>query len=186
MREKIKSLFMTLHSWQIVLLSMIGAVLITDLITALISLWVWHEIQPGLIILGTINASLVPLIILPFILGSLRKIVKLEEQNQINKKTISQLEEQRRIEESAQQRASEMSLLYQLGILMASGKDLPETLLTIYTEILKLIQADILFIAIYDENTDTINYPIFFEGGKLEIQGRVAEFFLRILDGELS
>ena len=129
MKEKIKSIFMTLHPWQIVLLSMVGAVFITNLITALISLWLWHEIQPTLMVLGTINASLVPLIIMPIILRILRKMVKLEEQDQINKKTILQLEEQSQIEESMQRHAGEISLLYQLGILLASGKNLHETLL---------------------------------------------------------
>jgi PAS domain S-box-containing protein len=168
MKEKIKSLFIELHPWQIVLFSMMGAVIVTNLITTLISLWFWHEIQLSLIVLGTINALFVPLIILPIILRMLRKTIKLEEQNQTNKKTISQLEEQRRIEESAQQRASEISLLYQLGILLASGKDLHETLLTLQREILKLIQADLFFVAIYDENTDIAHYPIFFESGKPE------------------
>ncbi len=166
MKEKIKSLSMSLHPWQIVLLSMIGAVLITNLITALISLWVWHEIQPTLMLLGTINAFFVPLIILPVVLRSVRKIVKLEEQNQINHVKISQLEEQRHIGASIQRQADEMSLLYQLGISLASGKDLYETLLTLQREIFKLIQADVLFVAIYDENTDVVTYPIFFEEGK--------------------
>jgi PAS domain S-box-containing protein len=170
MKEKIKSFFLALHSWQIMLFSIIGAILITNLITACISLWVWHEIQLNLIVLGTINAFFVPLIILPFILGPLRKIAKLEEQRQIDGEIISQLEEQRQIEESAQRRADEMSLLYQVGILLASGKDLQETLLTLQREILKLIQADVLFIAIYDGNTDVIDYPIFFVGGKPENQ----------------
>ena len=168
MKNKIESFFMTLHSWQIILFSIIGAVLITNLTTALISLWVWHEIQLNLIVLGTINAILVPLIILPFILGSLRRMVKLREQSQNDRKIISQLEQQVQIEETEKPNAAEMSLLYQLGILMASGKDLHETLLTLQREIVKLIQADALFIAIYDENTDVIDYPISFEGGKLE------------------
>lgn len=168
MKEKIKSFFSELHLWQIMLFSIIGAVLITNFITALISLWVWHEIQLNLIVLGTINAFFVPLIILPFVFGSLRKIVKLEEQSRIDQETISQFEKKGRIEESEQRKAGEMSLLYQLGILMASGKDLQETLLTLQQEIFKLIQADALFIAIYNEDTDVIDYPIFFEDGKLK------------------
>jgi PAS domain S-box-containing protein len=111
MKEKIKSLFMSLHSWQIVLLSIIGAVLITNLITALISLWVWHEIQLGLIVLGTINAFLVPLIILPIILKGLRKIVKLEEQRQIDKARLldefqEELGERKRVEAGLRKRES--------------------------------------------------------------------------------
>lgn len=65
-----------------------------------------------------------------------------------------------------QKRADEISLLYQLGISLASGKDLFTTLFTLQNEILKLIQADSLFVAIYNEVTDVVDYPIFFEAGR--------------------
>lgn len=61
--------------------------------------------------------------------------------------------------------ANEMALLYQLGIALASGKDLYTTLLTLYTESLKLIQVDSLYVAIYDETRDIVGFPIFFELG---------------------
>ena len=57
-------------------------------------------------------------------------------------------------------RDKELELLYQLGITLASGKDLFTTLLALQTEILKLIEADALFVAIYDEDTDIVQYPI--------------------------
>lgn len=60
----------------------------------------------------------------------------------------------------------ELAFLYQLGIELASGKDLFTTLHTLQTEILKLIQADAMFVAIYDEATDMIEYPIFFDLGE--------------------
>lgn len=66
--------------------------------------------------------------------------------------------------------ANEMALLYQLGIALASGKDLFTTLHTLQTEILKLIQADAMFVAIYNETTDIVEYPIFFDLGEPERQ----------------
>ena len=63
-------------------------------------------------------------------------------------------------------RLEELTLLYQLSILLASGKNLYETLLTLQNEIVKLIQMDTMFVAIYDENTDLIDYPIFFRRGQ--------------------
>ena len=77
MKAKIKSLFISLHPWQITLFSVIGAVLITDTITAFVSLWVWGTIQLNLILLGTINAALVPLTLLPSIIRNLRRVVML-------------------------------------------------------------------------------------------------------------
>src|SRR4026208_2145831 len=60
----------------------------------------------------------------------------------------------------------ELALLYQLGLALASGKDLFTTLVTLQTEILKLIRVEAMFIAIYHEETDMIEYPIYFEVGK--------------------
>ncbi|HET9908278.1 MAG TPA: GAF domain-containing protein, partial [Anaerolineales bacterium] len=60
----------------------------------------------------------------------------------------------------------ELTLLYQLGILFASGKNLYETLLTLQNEIVKLVQVDTMFVATYSENTDLVDYPIFFRRGE--------------------
>ena len=60
----------------------------------------------------------------------------------------------------------ELALLYQLGILLAAGRTLFDTLLTLQNEIIKLVQADTMFVAIYNESTDIIDYPIFFRRGK--------------------
>lgn len=64
----------------------------------------------------------------------------------------------------------EMALLYQLGIALASGRDLFTTLHTLQTEILNFIRADGMFVAIYNETTDMIEYPIFFDLGEPERQ----------------
>jgi PAS domain S-box-containing protein len=66
----------------------------------------------------------------------------------------------------SESRVEELALLYQLGIALASGRDLFTTLLTLQNEILKFIQVDSLFVAIYNEHTGTMDYPIFFEGGE--------------------
>src|SRR5215510_10268518 len=165
MNKKIKSLFVSFHTWQIVLFSIIGAILITNLVTALVSLWTWGEIRPGLMMLGTINAVLVPLIILPMVVRTLRRSLHLEEQNRVHVETISRLKTHSQMEAATQRRADEMSLLYQLGILFASGKNLYDTLLILQTEIVKLVQVDTLFVAIYNEETDTVDFPIFFRKG---------------------
>lgn len=78
-----------------------------------------------------------------------------------------EIRERSRIESDLQRRADEMSLLYQIGISLTSGKDLRSTLLALQSEIERLIEADAFYIAFYDEATDVISYPIFFERGEL-------------------
>jgi len=165
MKKQIASMFISLHTWQIMLFSIIGAVLITDGVTALISLWVWREIQTNLIVLGTINAVLVPLIILPVVIRNLKQVVKLEEQNLSHIETIAQLENQRQIEVAIQRRVDEMSLLYHLSVSLVSGKNLYDTLLALQGKITQLLQVDAFYVAIYDAETDIVKYPIFFDEG---------------------
>ena len=76
------------------------------------------------------------------------------------------LAERTRAEDTSRQRADEMSLLYRMGISLAAGHDLSSTLNALQAEISSLIQADAMFIAIYDENTDTISYPVYFNAGE--------------------
>lgn len=166
MNEKIKSLIRSSQIWQLTISVIIGAVLITNVITALFSYWYWHAVAPTLILLGTLNAILVPLILLPLIIRSLKRMLVLEEQNQLHAEALTRLEAQQQAEAAVQRRADEIALLYQLGIQLASGQNLYDTLLRLYTAIKKLVQLDVLFVAIYDEQTDVVEFPIYFIDGK--------------------
>jgi PAS domain S-box-containing protein len=61
------------------------------------------------------------------------------------------LSERANAEEIDKRRADEMSLLYRLGISLTSGKNLYDTLLALQAEIIKLIQADAFYVAIFAE-----------------------------------
>ena len=166
MKDKIKSLFLDLHPWQVILLAVIGAVIITNFVTVVISYLIWHGLRFELILLGTVNAILVPVLILPSVLRMLRKMVHLEEQKKTHQATIVHLENQREIDATARRRTDEMALLYQLGISLTSGKNLYDTLLALQAEIIKLIRADAFYVALYDKETDIARYPIFFDEGE--------------------
>lgn len=73
--------------------------------------------------------------------------------------------ERHKIEQLASRRMEEMILLNRLGVSVVSGKDLYSTLFALQSEIIKLIRADAFYVAIYDENTDIVKYPIFFDEG---------------------
>ncbi|MEP7137686.1 MAG: PAS domain S-box protein [Chloroflexota bacterium] len=68
-----------------------------------------------------------------------------------------------KLEAIDKRRAEEMSLLYRLGVLLASGENLYDTLLALQIEIVKFIQVDAFYVAIYHEATDIVSYPIFFD-----------------------
>ncbi|MCC6300642.1 MAG: GAF domain-containing protein [Anaerolineales bacterium] len=64
------------------------------------------------------------------------------------------------------QAENELDFLYNLGIALARSEDLVGALVTLQTEALKLIPADALFVAMYDESADRLEYPVFFMGGE--------------------
>ncbi len=72
---------------------------------------------------------------------------------------------------NSQKQTDQLSLLYHVGISLASGKDLFDTLKMLQVELAGLIDHDAFFVAIYDNQTDLVEYPIFFNRGKLMPQG---------------
>jgi signal transduction histidine kinase len=62
-------------------------------------------------------------------------------------------------------RADEMSLLHKLSNSLAIGRDLYETLSMLKSEIFELFHVDAFYVGIYHEETDMIDYPIFFYRG---------------------
>ncbi|MGA7193865.1 MAG: GAF domain-containing protein [Anaerolineales bacterium] len=99
------------------------------------------------------------------IIGSIASI--LNDQNKMSGwvAIATDLTEVNKAAQIANRRAQELSLLNQLGISLASGKDLYNTLLALQEEIRKLIQADAFYVAIYDEATDLVRFPIYFSKG---------------------
>lgn len=69
-------------------------------------------------------------------------------------------------QETYRRQAHEMSLLYKLGNALAAGQSLYNTLYALQTEITHIIQADAFYVAIYDEVTGIVNYPIYFDRGE--------------------
>jgi len=70
-----------------------------------------------------------------------------------------------RAEESLRRQAHELSLLYEFGISLAAGQDLYSTLRALQEEISQLIPTDSFFVAIYDDSTNIVSYPIAFDLG---------------------
>jgi len=99
------------------------------------------------------------------IIGSIASI--LDDQSKMNGwvAIATDLTERDKAAQIAARRTRELSLLNELGISLASGKDLYNTLLALQEEISKLIQADAFYVAIYDDATDIVSFPIFFIGG---------------------
>lgn len=78
---------------------------------------------------------------------------------------LTQLEAQRQAELALQRHADEMELLYQLQISFLAGQDVYSTLSALQTQIMKLMRVDAFYVAMYDEATDFVRYPIVFNKG---------------------
>jgi len=161
MKAKIKSLFVILRPWQIVLLASLGAIAITDIVTVAVSYQLWGEVRIELLMLGTINATLAPLIIMPVIIRAMRRMIRLEEQNQFHRETILQLERQKEVDAEIQQRADEMALLYQISLALTSGQDLYHALRAFVKELKRVMVVDAFHIGLYNQQTDEFAYKLF-------------------------
>ena len=64
------------------------------------------------------------------------------------------------------QTESELDFLYNLALSFARGKDLIGVLSTLHWEVLKVVPVDALFVAMYDESADVVDYPVFSIGGE--------------------
>jgi len=71
-----------INSWALVGLSVVSAVIITDLLTIVISLIVWGRVPVELLVMGTIAATVVPSILAPILIYLVRRTASLEDINQ--------------------------------------------------------------------------------------------------------
>ncbi|MCC7188681.1 MAG: GAF domain-containing protein [Anaerolineales bacterium] len=75
--------------------------------------------------------------------------------------SIMELTELKQLEQEAKRRASEVTLLYRLGLALASGDDLYHALRAFANELRQVISADAFHIGLYDSETDIFSYSLF-------------------------
>lgn len=75
--------------------------------------------------------------------------------------SIVELTELKQLEQEAKRRASEVTLLYRLGLALASGEDLYHALRAFANELRQVISADAFHIGLYDSETDIFSYSLF-------------------------
>jgi signal transduction histidine kinase len=95
MRTRLKAKLAACSSWKLALFSIAGAVLITDSVTSIISWLVWQEISTRLILLGTLNATIVPAILAPVLIRLVRRTTNLEA---LNRQLRQEMSERHRVE----------------------------------------------------------------------------------------
>lgn len=83
------------------------------------------------------------------------------------KHTSHNLDERKTAEQLAQQRANEMEMLYRISVDSSKSRDLNSLLQSIYTSISAVFQINTFFIAIYDENTGLVSFPLFVNNDNL-------------------
>lgn len=75
--------------------------------------------------------------------------------------SIMELTELKQLEQEAKRRTSEVTLLYRLGLALASGDDLYHALRAFANELRQVISADAFHIGLYDSETDIFSYSLF-------------------------
>lgn len=83
-----------------------------------------------------------------------------------NRRLQKELTERQQAEQALLWQAHEMSLLYRFGLSLATGQELESALKALKDDITQLVQADAFFVAIYDESTGIVSYPIALDVGQ--------------------
>ena len=68
--------------------------------------------------------------------------------------------------EQAHSRADQLSMLNEIGRLISSQQGLEETLDRIFEQVRRQIPLDAFYVALYDDRTDIITFPIIFDNGR--------------------
>ncbi len=107
-------------------------------------------------------------IILVIVIGTILLPVQITMQSLVEtlKQLQDELEERRIAEAIANRQAEERSLMYEFGISIAKGSNLYETLFDVHAQLSHLIPNDLFFVALYDESSDAISFPVFYTHGK--------------------
>jgi len=64
-----------------------------------------------------------------------------------------------------QRQADRMTTLYQVGLATTSSLDIEEVLVTIYDQCRHVLSADVFYVALFDEDSKEIVYPVFYDHG---------------------
>ncbi len=100
MRTRLMAVLAAYSSWKLVLFSIAGAVLITDSVTSIISWLVWQEISLRLILLGTLNATIVPAILAPVLIRLVKRTTNLEA---LNRQLRQEMSERQRVDQEREE-----------------------------------------------------------------------------------
>ncbi|MEJ5222925.1 MAG: ATP-binding protein [Anaerolineales bacterium] len=81
------------------------------------------------------------------------------------KRANADLEERTAVEQVISQRAAEMEMLYRIGMAFSKSRDLQSLLENIYTHVSAIFPINTFYIAIYDESTNQVSFPLFMNNG---------------------
>ena len=90
-----------------------------------------------------------------------RQTELIESRNQLSEEAL----QRERFAEQAHRRADQLAMLNEVSRVISSLHGLEETLDAILEQIRRVIPLDVFFVALYDESTDMVTFPILFDGG---------------------
>ena len=95
-------------------------------------------------------------------LENVRQKELLENRNQLAEEAVKR----KKFAEQAQRRADQLVMVNEVSRVVSSLQGLDEMLGLIFDQVKRHIPLDVFYVALYDERTDLVSYPVVFEGGK--------------------
>ena len=156
MRTAIRRNFKKTGPWTLVGLSVVGAVILTDLLTIVMSLVSLGRVSIELLIMGTVAATAVPAILSPILIRLVKRTTRLED---LNKELQIEISERKLAEQEAKRRTENLAAVSELAIECAASP--PINLVALIAEKIRAATGALAVgISIYDpgEQSLTLEY----------------------------
>jgi hypothetical protein len=157
MRTAIRRNFKKTGPWTLVGLSVVGAVIVTDLLTIVMSLVSLGRVSIELLIMGTVATTAVPAILSPILIRLVKRTTRLED---LNKELQIEISERKLAEQEAKRRTENLAAVSGLAIECAAAVPEINLVALIAEKIYAATDALAVGISIYDpgEQSLTLEY----------------------------
>jgi signal transduction histidine kinase len=171
MRTAIQQSLKKTNSWILVGLAVASSIVISDCLTAVLSLIIWGRVPIEVLLISTLDAAVVPSIVAPIVIYLVKRAARLED---INVHLQAEISDRKRIEEEINRRAENLMAVSDLAIECAAASPNDDLFELIAKKLASITGALAVTISTYDVTDEalTLRHCIF-PGSNLDLVNKL-------------